>query len=349
MSSPYYLLTIREVREEVPGVKSFVLEPNDGQQLTYAAGQYLTLVQEQYGREIRRSYSISSAPALDELLTLTIKRLDNGLLSRQLVDRAQVGDELRTLGAAGFFTLPLDLATSYDQLIFLAAGSGITPISSLLKTVLHMVPQVRVLLIYSNQRPASTIFLTELRELARQFPAQLHLELLFSENHYLARARLHKELLKELVAQYAPAPAARTLAYLCGPLAYMRMGTYGLHEAGLPLAQIRRELFNPITATVPHSIPPDTEPHTVTIRLRGQEHKVEVQYPRTILQAARQQGLTLPYSCEAGSCGNCAARCTQGQVWMSVNDVLTEREMARGLVLTCTGYPIGTEKVQLDY
>ncbi|HLK96762.1 MAG TPA: 2Fe-2S iron-sulfur cluster binding domain-containing protein, partial [Hymenobacter sp.] len=118
---------------------------------------------------------------------------------------------------------------------------------------------------------------------------------------------------------------------------------------GLPLAQIRRELFNPITATVPHSIPPDTEPHTVTIRLRGQEYQVAVQYPRTILQAARQQGLTLPYSCEAGSCGNCAARCTQGEVWMSVNDVLTDREMARGLVLTCTGYPIGTEEVRLEY
>jgi ring-1,2-phenylacetyl-CoA epoxidase subunit PaaE len=349
MSSPYHLLTIREVREEVLGTKSFVLEPAGGQQLTYAAGQYLTLVREQYGREVRRSYSISSAPALDEPLTLTIKRLDNGLLSRQLIDRARAGDHLRTLDAAGFFTLPPDLAASYDQLIFLAAGSGITPIFSLLKTVLHTAPQVRVLLVYGNRRPASTIFLAELRELARRFPQQLHLELLFSENRHLARARLHKELLKELVAHHAPAPSDRTLAYLCGPLDYMRMGIYGLHEAGLPLVQIRRELFNPITANVPRSIPPDTEEHVVNIRLRGQEHRVPVQYPRTILQAARQQGLTLPYSCEAGSCGNCAARCTQGQVWMALNDVLTDRKMARGLVLTCTGYPIGSAEVRLEY
>ncbi|SHL58770.1 ferredoxin--NADP reductase [Hymenobacter psychrotolerans] len=347
MSSAYHRLTIQQIRDEVPGVRSFVLAPADGQPLPYTAGQYLTLIQTQHGRDVRRSYSISSAPALNEPLTITVQRLDNGLVSRYLIDRAQVGDEIRTLGPAGFFTLPPDFAETYTHLILLAAGSGITPIFSLLKTVLHTLPQARVLLIYSNRRPDSALFLAELQALARQFPAQLHLELLFSQNPDLARARLHKSLLEELVARYAPAPPSRTLAYLCGPLDYMRMGTYGLHEAGLPLANIRRELFSPSTATVPHSIPPDTEPHTVRIEVRGQEHEVRVQYPQTILQAARRQALALPYSCEAGSCGNCAAHCSQGQVWMAANEVLTDRELARGLVLTCTGYPVGTVPVKL--
>jgi ring-1,2-phenylacetyl-CoA epoxidase subunit PaaE len=121
----------------------------------------------------------------------------------------------------------------------------------------------------------------------------------------------------------------------------MRMGTYGLHNAGLPLAHIRRELFY---TPAPQSLamPPDTAPHLVTLRLRGQPHQFVVQYPFTILQATQQQqGLRLPYSCAGGQCGNCAVCCTQGQVWMSTNEVLTDRELAQGLVLTCTGYPIG--------
>ncbi|PJJ54430.1 ferredoxin--NADP reductase [Hymenobacter chitinivorans] len=340
MTSPYIPLTIRAIRPEAPDTKSFVLEPPAGTVLPYQPGQYLTLVHTRHGQEARRSYSISSAPALHEPLTITVKRVDNGVVSRYLIDQAQPGDELHTLGAAGFFTLPDDIS-SYQQLILLAAGSGITPLFSVLKTVLHAVPQLRVLLVYSNRNEASTIFGAELRELARRFPSRLHLEMLFSTDPNLARAHLHKELLEQLVAHYAPGPPAATLAYLCGPLNYMRMGTYGLHEAGLPLSHIRRELFNTATATVPHSIPPDTEAHEVRIRVRGQEHTLRVQYPQTILQAAKQQGLVLPYSCEAGQCGNCAARCTAGTVWMANNEVLTDRETARGLVLTCTGYPVG--------
>jgi ring-1,2-phenylacetyl-CoA epoxidase subunit PaaE len=121
----------------------------------------------------------------------------------------------------------------------------------------------------------------------------------------------------------------------------MRMGTYGLHEAGLPLAHIRRELFQTGEPAPAPLAPPDTAAHTVTLLHRGQAHRLLVQYPRTVLQAARQAGLGLPYSCEAGQCGSCAVRCTQGHIWMAANEVLTNRELARGLVLTCTGYPVG--------
>ncbi|WP_311136264.1 ferredoxin--NADP reductase [Hymenobacter cellulosivorans] len=340
MTSPYIPLTIRAIRTEAPETKSFVLAPPTDMELPYQPGQYLTLVHTRHGQETRRSYSISSAPALGEPLTITVKRVDNGVVSRYLIDQAQPGDELQTLGPAGFFTLPENIQ-DYQQLILLAAGSGITPLFSLLKTVLHELPQLRILLVYSNRNAATTIFGEEIRELAWRFPAQLHLELLYGTDPNLARAHLHKELLEQLVAQYAPGPPEQTLAYLCGPLNYMRMGTYGLHEAGLPLDHIRRELFNTATATVPHSVPPDTDEHTVVVRLRGQEHRLRVQYPQTILQAAKQQGLVLPYSCEAGQCGNCAARCTAGTVWMANNEVLTDRETARGLILTCTGYPVG--------
>ena len=211
----------------------------------------------------------------------------------------------------------------------------------MLKTALHDHPHLAVLLLYSNRSVAEALFLKELQVLARRFPQRLHLELFFSNNPVLYRARLHKELLETLVARHAPAAPAHTLAYVCGPLNYMRMGTYGLHEAGLPLAHIRRELFSTGVAPKAPLVPLDTAPRRVTLTMRGQQHQLAVQYPHTILQAAKRQGLKLPYSCEVGQCGNCAVRCTRGQVWMSNNEVLTDRDLARGLVLTCTGYPVG--------
>ena len=347
MPDDYQLLTIEAIRRPGPGARTLVLRPAPGETIRYQAGQYLTLVHAAHGTEVRRSYSFNSAPTLGEPPAITVKRVDNGLFSRWLVDEVRVGDVLRTSGVGGFFTFPPNLDT-YKQLVLLAAGSGITPLFSLLKTALHDHPHLAVLLLYSNHSVADALFLPELRALARQFPRQLQLELFFSNQPELYRARLHKELLQNLVARHAVAAPTQMLAYLCGPLNYMRMGTYGLHEAGLPLAHIRRELFS--TGVAPHAPvpPPDTAPHQVTLIMRGQPHRLRVQFPNTILQAAKQQGLKLPYSCEVGQCGSCAVRCTQGQVWMSNNEVLTDRELARGLVLTCTGYPIGGD-AQLDF
>ena len=347
MQDAYQLLTIEEIRQHSPSARTLVLRPEPGEKIGYQAGQYLTLVRAPHGIEVRRSYSFSSAPTLHEAPAITVKRVDNGLFSRWLVDQARVGDTVQTSGAGGFFTFPPNLDT-YQQVILLGAGGGITPLFSLLKTALHAYPHLAVLLLYSNRSAADALFLPELLALARQFPRQLHLELFYSNHPVLYRARLHKELLQNLVKQYAPAAPARTLAYLCGPLNYMRMGTYGLHDAGLPLAHIRRELFSTGVAPKAPLVPPDTAPHLVTLKLRGLQHQLPVQFPHTILQAAKRQGLKLPYSCEVGQCGNCAVRCTQGQVWMSNNEVLTDRELARGLVLTCTGYPVGGD-VALDF
>jgi ring-1,2-phenylacetyl-CoA epoxidase subunit PaaE len=345
-AAPYHLLTITEVRRETADTKTIVFDAASTAALPYRAGQYLTLLRSVHEHEVRRSYSMSSAPVLHEPLSITVKRTPNGLFSRLLVDNAHPGDQWLSSGVGGFFTLPDDL-TPYRQLVLLAAGSGITPIFSMLKTALHAHPHLQVLLLYSNRTPEATIFLKPLLQLAEQFRQRLHLEQFHGNNPDLARARMHKELLKTLVRRYAAATPEQTLAYTCGPLNYMRLCTYGLRELGIPRENIRRELFNTEAATVPHTVPPDTSARTVRVLFGGQQHELQVQYPSTILQAAKRAGLHLPYSCEAGRCGNCVARCTAGQVWMSYNEVLTERETARGLVLTCTGYPVNSD-VQLE-
>lgn len=330
-------LRITRIREEAPEAKTFWLAPE--QPVTYQAGQYLTLLHPRHP-ELRRSYSLSSAPEVDAELAITVRRVANGQFSRWLVDEAQSGDTLLTLGAGGLFTLPLAAEVTYEQVLLFAAGSGIAPLYSLLKSILHTQPKIRVLLVYSNRTPSDAIFYQELRELAIRFPDRLHIEFLFSNHPNLARARLYKDLLVSLVREHATTAPARMLAYVCGPLNYMRMCNYGLHAVGLSASHIRRENFvlpPPIRA----ELPPDTATHHVHLALWGRHFRFPVPYPQTILRAARAHGLTLPYSCEAGVCGNCVARCVSGQVWLSYNEVLTERDLAQGLTLTCVGHPVG--------
>ncbi|WP_242919936.1 ferredoxin--NADP reductase [Pontibacter liquoris] len=344
--APAYLpLTITAIKEEIPGFKTFEFGAEDAKAVPYKPGQYLTFVHPGLTQEVRRSYSIISAPALQEPLAIGVKRVENGFYSRRLVDNAQVGDTLQTIGATGLFTLPDDM-TPYRQVFLLAAGSGITPIYALLKTLLYTYPAIHVVLIYSNSTPQQIIFREELEQLAIRFPAQLRIEFLLSNSPDLARARLYKDLLQDLLQQYTLAPYEQVLFYLCGPLTYMRMCFYALRQVNVPADNIRKESFS--TAKVaPRVLPPDTEPHTVTLRFHDNSYSLQVQHPQTILQSAKKAGIAVPYSCEAGKCGSCAARCITGQVWLSYNEVLTEKDLQKGLTLTCVGYPVGGD-VELE-
>ncbi len=335
-TSLYKQFRIARIIEETQDVKTFVLESNEA--LSYKAGQYLTFVFYINGNETRRSYSMASSPILQEPLSITVKRVQNGLVSRPLFDHAAPGDTLLTTGAAGFFVLPEKIAPD-QQLFFLAAGSGIAPVYSLIKTVLHTQPGIKVVLIYSNRSERDTIYLNELRSLQSAFAANFQLEFLFSLSADLARARLNQLLLQSLLRQYSAVPADKMLFYLCGPFAYMRMIEIELQTMGYMIDQVRKEQFNTIKP-VARLTPPDTDPHDVEIRINGDVHHLKVQYPQTILESAKKKGITLPYSCEAGRCGSCAATCIQGKVWMMYNEVLLNDEVRKGLVLTCSGFPI---------
>ena len=348
----YKILRIKKVNEPVKGFKLFILEGREP--VPYKAGQYLTLVnrtltnpdQPAEAQEIRRSYSITSVPELNEPLSIGIKRIPNGFFSRLLVDHAEPGDELITTGAGGLFILPDDVS-SYKQIFFFAAGSGITPVYALLKAALHLHPHLQVILIYSNRTPGTTIFLEELKELQKQFPRRFKIEWLFSNTADLSKARLYRESLMQIVINNLLADHADTLYYICGPLSYMRMCTFVLQEMQVSPAQIKRENFLIAQAPPPLPLPPDTRTHRATIHFGSDTFKIPVHYPDSILKAAKKQGIQLPYSCETGRCANCLAHCMKGQVWLSHNEVLTEKEVSNGLTLTCVGHPVGGD-VELE-
>jgi len=334
-----YKLRIKKIVEETEEAKSFILENLDERALHYQAGQFLTLLFEHAsGTEIRRSYSISSSPAFDKDLAITVKKIPNGEFSRKLVDHAKVGTILRSIGASGLFTLPDD--TSSKRFCFMAAGSGITPIFSIIKTLLYQYPSTSILLIYSNTNQGSTIFFTALLALLEKFPNRFTIEFLFSDSLRIFESRLTQSVIDILVDRYTLYANNSTLFYLCGPHAYMRMISIKLRADGIEAERIKKELFVVDKPSFKSQEPPDQEAHEVKLVLNNERHVIKVKYPLSILQSAKKQSIPIPYSCENGQCGACAALCTKGKVWMRNNEVLGDKALAEGYVLTCTGYPV---------
>jgi ferredoxin-NADP reductase len=333
-------LVVKEVIEEIPGFKTIVFE--DGHGIDYKPGQYLTFEWLINGETVRRSYSITSTPFLNEALSIGVKRVANGLVSRILTDTTFPGSKLTTIGAGGFFTLP-DNIIQYNQLVFFAAGSGITPVWSLIKTILHQHPHVNIILVYSNASPAKTIFYKELEILQAGFPERFLIHYFFSNDKLLSKARLHRDAILELLNAYQL--NQDTLIYICGPESYMRLCNYTLSEAGIKPEAIRMENFVSPPKYKPEHHPPDKNNHKIFVRMGGENYSFEQSYPDSILTAAKKIKVILPYSCETGKCGSCAARCIKGKVWHSNNEVLTEKEIEKGLILTCTGYPIGGDLI----
>lgn len=333
-------LQIVEIIEETPDTRSFVLRTADGGALEYKAGQFLTFVfKRHHGKEIRRSYSISSCPDLHEPLTVTVKRIPNGEISRILMERTYPGDQLTTIGASGFFVLPENMKT-VRRIVFIAAGSGITPVFSLVKSVMYSHPGVEVLLIYSNKNVKHTIFHGELRRLQQKYSEKFSVEYLFSYSHDVARARLTPETLANILTRKQVDDFSNTLFYICGPGDYMRMANIALVSFGVPLKNIKREIFHvQQPALTPE--PPDKQAHSVQLFIEDREFRFSVQYPITILQAAKLLHVPVPFSCETGQCGTCVAKCLQGTVWMARNEVLLDEDIQRGQVLTCIGFPVG--------
>jgi ring-1,2-phenylacetyl-CoA epoxidase subunit PaaE len=342
----YQPLTIRKIITETPDARTFILEDEGENIYSYKSGQFLTFNFQGISSDHRRSYSISSSPHLNEPLAITVKRVENGEFSRYFIDHAKVGDVLQCVGVGGLFVLPEDI-DDYNQIFFLAAGSGITPSFSLIKTILAEHPNISIVLIYSNRSAVDTIFYQQLKTIATESHGRLKIDFLFSTSNNILKSRLNNSLLSSLLDDYRETSKEKTLAYICGPVEYMDTVGITLLTDGIPKANIHKEIF---TSYIPEivDLPPDTLPHKVRIKLKDRVAEMTVQHPVSILHQAMKEGIALPYSCESGQCGSCAARCTSGHVWIAYNEILTERELNQGLVLTCQGFPFGGD-VELEY
>lgn len=329
-------LRVEAIKKELEDAATFYLSEISGKKIPYKAGQFITLVFEHHHEEIRRSYSLSSSPD-ERLLAITVKRIPNGEISRFMLTKIKPGDILHAENPAGRFTLP---EASVGKTIFLfAAGSGIVPIFSQLKYALNAGSRNRFILIYSNRDGNSVLFDKELQVLAEKNTSALTIiNLLSSDANRLTNYRV-----EQLVKQYAE-DIINAQFYLCGPFDYMRMIRLTLIYMGIEPRQIRKENFVLDTIAVPASRV-NFAPKTIRIHFGNETYDLVTGENQSILQAALQNGIRLPYSCRQGICSACTARCISGNVVMTKNDVLTDADLASGLVLTCTGHAVSDDVV----
>jgi len=232
-----------------------------------------------------------------------------------------------------------------NQVVWLfAAGIGITPIYALLQSLLED-HNNKVVLVYSNRSREDAVFYERLRIFESRFPDRLSIAWLFSDAKDLRRARLSKESFPRLLGEYLQDDPERARCFVCGPTDYMWLVQLLLQDARVPVENVRREVFL-VNKALPHRHPADHASHKVTVSVAGQSVSFMNRYPDSILSSAKAAGIALPFSCEYGQCGSCTAICNSGKVWMSYNEVLTEKDLAAGRVLTCTGHAIGGD-VQL--
>ncbi len=325
-------LRIAEVIEETPSTKTFMLEAPEGGApgFSYLAGQHLTIVIDIDGRTERRCYSFSSSPAATGLPSITVKRMPGGRVSRHLHERLQAGDTIVATEPAGAFTLQVDPSAS-RHFVMIAGGVGITPLVSLVETVLRLEPESRLTLLCGNRDSLEIIFRQRLDTLVAQFGNRLKLR------HALDEAPegwdgLRGALDGQLV-QHALGSCDADAYFVCGPEPMMQSVCSALESAGVPRQRIRTERFAYASAAATRIPEHDGE---ITFAASGR--RIRAKPGQTILQAGLEAGLELPYSCTMGGCGACKLRRSAGTVVMSEPNCLSDSEREAGYLLACCSY-----------
>jgi ring-1,2-phenylacetyl-CoA epoxidase subunit PaaE len=325
---------VEEIRLETAESFTFFLSEVNNKSIAYKAGQFLTLLLHINGREVRRSYSLSSAPTADARLSFTVKRISNGEVSRYLTHNIKPGDLITSLPPSGRFCIE-----DYDKELycFVAAGSGIVPVYSLIKSLLSHSPSKKILLISQNRNEQSAIFRKQLRLLQQAFRDRFTVIELYSQpiEHSHQPTRMSNFLFEKLISRHVGTMSVQF--YLCGPPLFMKMGEFALRTLGYDASQILKEIFVIDAAPAP-TFMIDSEPRKVTIYAKTNSYDFQVNYPQNILQGALDRDIYLPYSCRSGRCSTCTLRLLSGKVKMSMNEILTEKDIAAGLILTCVGY-----------
>lgn len=321
---------------------SIRFEDTTGDFPEYKAGQFLTLSFLFGNREVRRSYSFSSSPILNEPYEITVKRVDNGEISRLLHHKTRVGDVIHAMDPQGLFTYEPQPETR--RIIFLfAAGVGITPLYSILKTALVGEEKSKVVLVYSNSSKEKTLFYNELLDWQAKYPDRLKIEFIWSNAKNLLKARLNRDYIIQLLQEYVE-PEVESIYYTCGPLFYMDLCRFTLLGMGIPDEHIKKETFHfpeeEEDDDEKEEEPVDTRSYDVVIRLNGTNYTLTIPYNKTILDVGLEHKLQLPYSCKSGMCSTCISQVTKGAVRMDYNEVLTDREVENGRCLICTAHPV---------
>lgn len=344
-SDRYFKLKIKEVKKETEDTNTLVFEKTE-RPLNYKPGQFLTLILPIKGEEVRRSYSLCSSQFTDEFPAITVKRVEDGQVSNYLNDHMRAGDEFEVMEAAGHF-IP-DLKKEHDKYyILFAGGSGITPLMSILKSILSIESKSKITLVYQNRNENSIIFKRDLDNIKEKYTER------FNQIDVLSQptgqwdgytGRIDTAMASDLLLDIVGNKINNVEYFICGPTGYMQTIIDTLLDFEVPEYQIHKESF--YSGEPKKKVEEENHGNSsydVTILLDGEEYNVNVPPEKTILEAALDQGLDMPFSCQSGLCTACRGKLLHGNVHMEDEDGLSEEEIFDGYILNCVSKPKGPD------
>ena len=342
-------LTVKEIKHETSKAVSIVLDISDElkDEFNFIAGQYITIRITIDGKEIRRSYSICSSPQNHEF-RIAVKEVENGVFSNYATKQLKVGAVLEVSPPEGKFIL--QTATSHQKnYVAFAVGSGITPVLSMIKSVLLKEIHSTFVLVYGNKTAKETIFKDDIDALKIKYPERFFVQYVFSQKIVddAILGRIDKSIVN-LIMKNNFKNIDFDGYFLCGPEAMVDTVTATLKENNVPLSKIHFELFTS-TYTSGAITSKNLEGNTaITVILDDEETTFEMSKKQLILTAALDEDLDAPYSCQGGICSSCLARVTEGRVVMDKNTILSQDELDEGLILTCQAHPT-TDKLTINF
>lgn len=347
----YYDLTVKEIIAETKDAISIAFEQPSTGTIHYKSGQFLTLIATVQGKEVRRAYSLCSSPFVDKDLVVSVKRVDKGLMSNWLPDNLKAGVKMRVMEPMGQFTTEFKKENKRHLILF-AGGSGITPMMSIIKSLLNQEPDSICSLIYCNRDIDSIIFKNHFDQLQTTYEGRLHVIHVLDNapmNWQGYSGLLNKEMLTKLFERIPNWGLDKTTYLMCGPEGMMKNVEALLAEHSIPADKIFKESFVSGVLDKAKKEEPagssEKKAREVTIRYDGNEYKIMVEHNRTILETALDKGIDLPYSCQSGLCTACRGKALSGQVKLDEEEGLSKSERAEGYVLTCVGHPLTDDVV----
>ncbi|HEY1092601.1 MAG TPA: 1,2-phenylacetyl-CoA epoxidase subunit PaaE [Burkholderiaceae bacterium] len=354
MSLHFHPLKVREVKADTDEavIVSFDIPAELQDTFRFSAGQYLTLRSQVGGQDLRRSYSICAGED-DGVLRVGVRRVEGGAFSSVVHAGLNAGDVIEVFPPQGRFCLPV--TTKPRHVLGIAGGSGITPILSIMKTLLEREPQSRFTLIYANRRQASTMFKEEIEDLKNLHLTRLSLFNVFSREHVdspLLAGRLDAGKLAQIFSAAVPL-ASVDEAFVCGPFEMNEQADRVLSALGLKPEQIHIERFGtPEMQTgraAPHEVREGDAQAMVTLIRDGLAREFEFsRHDLSLLDAAARAGIEVPYSCKSGVCSTCRCKLVEGEVRMDKNFALDKAEVAAGFILSCQAHAL-TPKVVISF
>ncbi len=349
--SIFYKLSVKELKQETENAVSilFDIPQNLQQEFSFIPGQYITIKKELDGEEVRRAYSICSSKK-SNTIRIGVKAVDKGTFSIYATTNLKVGDMLEVSSPEGRFILNPD-NDNQNHLAFVA-GSGITPVLSMIKSVLETENNTKFVLVYGNKSPEKTMFKTEIDQLQTNYPDRLFVHYMFSEvnDKNALFGRIDASTVNYIIKNKHKGTNFDEF-FLCGPENMINTVKMDLLDKEISENTIHFELFSTKVEEMDTSEASGEKldgETTITIVLDGEEEIFSMKKEKSILEAALKKGLDAPYSCQGGICSSCLAQVTEGKAVMDVNNILSEDEVKEGLILTCQAHPT-TDKITIDY